>query len=288
MINAYGSTASIETNTNVVYSTTQGRWSLIPEGSLIKMADDHGFYTINSVEEVFYIEKFSKHDKTSIQIHKNVAYNILPGDIVTLSSKQWKLSTVSINKGGEGFKKGDVISIEGGKPSVNAHDGKLNQSILKVKHVSKKKGGVLEAGVIDQGNYLVKPELNYSADFGIGTGLELKLQFEESSERHLVEMSVNRVTRNSTDSIIYLDSLVPVSMEHGKVATKKYHAHLASAYFGKSKYVDSYEIVNSFTPYLKMPLLAKNSLSPETFYNRSLIILDERIKNLEKKLNISN
>ncbi len=155
MINAYGSTASIETNTNVVYSTTEGRWSLIPEGSLIRMSDDHGFYTINSVEEVFYIEKFSKHDKTSIQIHKNVAYNILPGDIVTLSSKQWKLSTVSINKGGEGFKKGDVIAIEGGKPSVNTHDGKLNQSILKVKHVSKKKGGVLEAGVTDQGTILL-------------------------------------------------------------------------------------------------------------------------------------
>jgi hypothetical protein len=287
MINAYGSTASIDKNTNVVYSTTEGRWGLIPEGSLIRMADDHGFYTINSTQEVFYIEKFSKNDKTSIVVNKNVGYNILPGDIATLSSKQWKLSTVSVTKGGQGFKKGDVISIEGGRPSVNSHDGKINQAILTVKHVTKKKGEVLEVNISDQGNYLIKPKLNYSADFGVGEGLGIKLTFEESPERHLVEMSVNRVARNSTDSIIYFDSLVPTSMEYGKVATKKHQAHLASEYFGKSKYVDSYEIVNSFTPYLKMPLLARNSLSPETFYNRSLIILDERIKNLEKKLNIN-
>ena len=287
MINAYGSTASIDKNTNVVYSTTKGRWGLIPEGSLIRMADDHGFYTINSVEEVFYIEKFQKNDKTSVVIHKNVGHNILPGDVATLSSKQWKLSTVSVTKGGEGFKKGDIISIEGGKASVNSHDGKINQAVLKVKQATKKKGEVLETSIVDRGNYLIKPKLNYSADFGMGKGLGIKLMFEESPERHLVEMSVNRITKNPTDSIIYFDSLVPTSMEYGKIATKKYHAHLASEYFGKSKYVDSYEIVNSFTPYLKMPLLAKNSLSPETFYNRSLIILDERIKNLEKKLNIN-
>ena len=287
MINAYGSTASIDKNTNVVYSTTKGRWSLIPEGSLIRIADDHGFYTINSVQEVFYIQKFQKNDKTSVVVHKNVGYNILPGDTATLSSKQWKLSTVSVTKGGQGFKKGDLISIEGGRASVNTHDGKINQAMLKVKHATKKKGEVVEVSVSDRGNYLIKPELNHSADFGLGKGLGIKLTFEESPERHLVEMSVNRVMRNPTDSIIYFDSLVPISMEYGKVATKKYHAHLASEYFGKSKYVDSYEIVNSFTPYLKMPLLAKNSLSPETFYNRSLIILDERIKNLEKKLNIN-
>jgi hypothetical protein len=287
MINAYGSTASIDKNTNVVYSTTEGRWGLIPEGSLIRMADDHGFYTINSTQEVFYIEKFSKNDKTSIVVNKNVGYNILPGDVATLSSKQWKLSTVSVTEGGQGFKKGDVISIEGGRPSVNSHDGKINQAILTVKHVTKKKGEVLEVTISDQGNYLIKPKLNYSADFGVGKGLGIKLTFGESPERHLVEMSVNRVARNPTDSIIYFDSLVPTSMEYGKIATKKHQAHLASEYFGKSKYADSYEIVNSFTPYLKMPLLAKNSLSPETFYNRSLIILDERIKNLEKKLNIN-
>ena len=235
MINAYGSTASIDKNTNVVYSTTKGRWSLIPEGSLIRIADDHGFYTINSVEEVFYIEKFQKNDKTSVMIHKNVGYNILPGDVATLSSKQWKISTASVTKGGEGFKKGDIISIEGGRPSVNAHDGKLNQAILKVKQVDRKKGGVIEVSILDRGNYLVKPKLNYSADFGVGKGLEVKLVFEESPERHLVEMSVNRITKNSTDSIIYFDSLVPTSMEYGKIATKKYHAHLSSEYFGKSK-----------------------------------------------------
>ena len=90
MINAYGSTASIEKDSNVVYSTTQGKWGLIPDGSLIKFSDDHGFYIINFVKEVFYIEKFRKHGKTSVEIFQNVGLNMLPGDAATLSAKQHK------------------------------------------------------------------------------------------------------------------------------------------------------------------------------------------------------
>ena len=285
MVNAYGSTASIENNSNVVYATTQGKWGLIPDGSLIKFSDDHGFYTINFVKEIFYIEKFIKHSKTSVEVFQNVGLNMLPGDTATLSAKQHKLTKATVIDGGKGFKEGDVIAIDSGRASVNSSDGTIHHSVLTIKEVTKK-GSVLELVISKQGNYLILPDLTYSANFGLGAGLKIKLFFEESRERHLVEMTINRVTRNTTESFIYFDSLLPTTMENGKIATKKYHAHLTSEYYGKSKYVSTYEIINSFTPYLKMPLLARHSLSPETFFNRSLIILDERIKNLEKKLNV--
>ena len=285
MINAYGSTASIEKDSNVVYSTTQGKWGLIPDGSLIKFSDDHGFYIIYFVKEVFYIEKFRKLGKTSVEIFQNVGLNMLPGDAATLSAKQHKLVRVTVLDGGKGFKEGDVIAVDGGRASVNSSDGTVHHSVLRIKEVTKK-GSVLELDISKQGNYLLLPDSTYSANFGLGTGLKIKLFFEESQERHLVEMIINRVTRNTTEYFIYFDSLLPTTMENGKIATKKYHAHLTSEYFGKRKYVSTYEIINSFTPYLKMPLLARNSLSPETFFNRSLIILDEKIKNLEKKLNV--
>ena len=285
MVNAYGSTASIEANSNEIYSTTEGKWGLIPEGSLIKFADDHGFYTINYVKEVFYIEKFKKHGKTSVRVFQNVGFNVLPGDTTTLSSKQHKLIRATVLDGGKGFKEGDVVAIDGGRASVNASNGTIDHALLKVIETTKE-GSVLELNTSQEGNYLALPNSTHDASFGSATGLKIKLFFEESPERHLVEMIVNRVTRNTTDSIVHFDSLLPTTMEDGKIATKKYHALLSSQYYGKKKYVDTYEIITNFTPYLKMPLLAKHSLSPETFFNRSLIILDERIKNLEEKLNL--
>jgi hypothetical protein len=283
MINAYGSTASVETNSNKVYGTTKARWKLVQEGSLLRIGNDHTFYNVQDTEETFYIKEFYKVSPDTIEVHDNVKYNIVPDDLVTISYKEHEIASFDVEHAGQGFKVNDVFSVEDGLPNFRKFDGEPELATFVVKKVNKK-GGIISLDLLEYGVYIEKPPLTFKVESPTGEDAEIKLQFRERNNRPIVEANVLAVKRRPANSIIKFDGPLPDFLQAGKVATKKHALILNSSYFGEPKYLADFEVVTSFTPYLKLPLLVKNSLSPEVFYNKALLELDRRIQELEAKV----
>ena len=283
MINAYGSTASVENGSNKVFGTTKARWKLVPDGALIRIGNDHTFYNVKGSQETFFIKEFSKIEPDAIEIHEDVKYNVVPDDVVTISYKEHEVASFDVMTAGEGFSVNDVFSLEEGLPHVRSFDGEPELAVFTVKRVNKK-GGILSLDLTDYGIYIEKPSTTFTVKNPMGKDAEIRLQFTERSNRPIVEANVLSVKRRPANSIIRFDAPLPHFLSSGKIATKKHSLILNSSYFGQAQYLSDFEIVTSFTPHLKLPLLVKNSLAPEVFYNKAILELDRKVQELEAKV----
>ena len=257
----------------------------MPEGSLIRIGNDHTFYNVQGAEETFYIKEFSKLGPDTIEIHDDVKYNIVPDDVVTISYKEHEVTSFDVMNAGQGFKANDVFSIEEGLPHVRTFDGEPELATFIIKRVNKK-GGIVSLDLINYGIYIEKPPVAFTIKNPMGKDAEVRLQFRERNNRPIVEANVLSVQRRPANSVIKFDAPLPYFLEAGKVATKKHSLILNSSYFGEAKYLADFEIVTSFTPHLKLPLLVKNSLAPEVFYNKALLELDRKVQELEAKVKV--
>lgn len=279
-------TASAISNSNIIVATTESDWSHVRPGSLFKFFSDDVFYTVGSRDCFFYARDFSVLSPKQIRIESNTGIILQKNDTLTISYKEYELlCLIEIIEGGKGYKKDEIISVEAGTLSKSIDSGLSQPCLFKIIEVDEN-GKILVLGPESRGIYIdILKETPFKVRDGSGSEAILGLQFRTLDDRKIIERTITLVQLFDNYTILTLDYPVSEGLKNGKFSTNKWKIFLTGNYLGKDKINEEYEISRDFTPNLKLPLLSKGSLNHEEIFNRSMTILDGKIKELEGKIN---
>lgn len=279
-----GNMASVRKNTNTIISTTFADWSAIRSGTFIKFVDDFNFFTVSHVNKKTFLKDFVKAQSHVLQINENCGVNINEGDSLTISYKEYELSTVyKLISAGKGYSVGDVLTLDGGTPSLNLSDNTLNSGVITVNKIGEM-GEILEFDITEKGKYITSPETITSLKGGDGSGAVIECGFKLSDHRSFIERDVERVEFKGSDTLVYLYYALPDSIKEGKLSIIKWEIVLTGNYTGENKINQTIQIIRDFTPNYRIPLLAQNAQNQELIFNNALITLDKKVAELEDKI----
>lgn len=272
-------TLSILTKTNRAVANSEEDWSSIRDGSYIKIADDNTLYTVSKKQSFFYIDEFEVFQNNKIKIKKDTGADLLIGDIVDLSYKQYEIDDIlEIVNPSNGYKINDLVSFEG-KAVLNKIDNTYNEAILRVKSIGPN-GEVQSVKIEKPGIYTELPEI-----INLKGGASIKISIKRNTNHSAIENEIINIDKANNETIITLGYSLPNNIKNGKLSCKKYELFIDRNYIGDNKFDVKYEVLRDMTPFLNLPYLVKNSANFETFYNQSLNILDSKIKELQDQIN---
>jgi len=278
------STISVIKDTNRVVACSDIDMSVVRPGSFFRAGNDSVFYTVLKSSKFFFIEDFKVISRSQIQINKNIGIDLLRGDTLKLSYKEYTCDTlVEIKNGGGGYKIGDEITPNGGSLSIDITTGYGVPAVFRVEDVNEK-GTITKVSMKDAGRYIIAPHPIAELNGGEGRGAVFEMIFSLLSNRALIEREVSTITFEGGVTNIFFDYSLPANVTEGKLSVEKYELILTSPYLGDTKISESFDLSRDFTAHLKLPLLVKNSFSREQLINQAFNILDNRIAALEAKI----
>lgn len=272
-------TISILTNTNKCITSTSQDFGAVREGSYLRIGNDAAFYTIAKTQPVFYIKDFTVLDRKNIQVNGDFGLNVLNGDVLTLSYKEYTLNTVLDIKGGKGYKIDDILLIEDGDPAIDNTTGLKQFTKIRVSEVGEK-DEIINIGILDNGKYITPPNKKVK----VGENAEFELDYQVKEDRQVIEKPADKVTIDN-NTIIRLAYELPKGLKEGKLSVKKWEIILTSNYVGNTQLNVSYEISRDFTSFLKLPLPVSNSLNTQLIVRQGFQMLDNKIKQLTDEIN---
>lgn len=281
-------TASVLKDSNRVICESKCDPSHLSSGSRIKFYLDPESYTIARIEELFYIVSFEVRSNGDLLIKDNVDINLVLGDVVDVSYKEYELDTkVNIIGAGSGYLVGDVLTIREGTPYTDV-DTKIDKySRLEISDTNEF-GGVISLKVIDAGKYIKVPSeqvsFGHEPQGGKGSGLELVLIYKTINNRATISREIFEIGKDGDKYSVRLNHSLPKNIKEGKISVKKYQMFLSSNYASESKFNASYQLITDFTENYKFPYLIQGSLSAAAVYNEAITALDAKIKTLEDKI----
>ena len=280
----FGRNINIDKNTNVVIGHTEVDFSSARINSLINIDKDGHFYTIGAIEPFNFISDFTIKNNDLI-IPGNVESYFLFEDILTISYKEYELLTIlNINNKGTGYKVGDILSLSGGILSVNIIDNTSFPTLLKVEEISSN-GEINKLTIAHRGAYISFPEKNNKLQGGSGKDANILLESNLNSNRKMIERQVVSAESFGPDTVIELNYKLPKDVYEGKISMSKYKIILTSNYVGETKRNINYSIARDYTPIYYLPLALKNGNKFEESYNYTVIKMEQKIKELEDKIN---
>ncbi len=278
------STISVIKDTNRIVSASDVDFSVVREGSYFKVSNDVVFYQVSKANKFFFIQDFKVISRNQIQISKNVGIDLLRGDTLDLSYKEYSCDTlIDIKNGGAGFKVNDEVSPNNGSLSIDIMNGFGEPTTFNIEEVDDK-GTITKVSLKKEGKYIVPPGSVVEMHGGEGRGAVFEIAFALLSNRALIEREVSTITFEDKITNVFFDYALPLNISEGKLSVEKWELRLASPYLGETKLGESYDVVRDFTPSLKLPLLVKNSFSRELIINQAFNILDSRIAQLEARI----
>ena len=165
-------TASIIKDTNKLISSNDWRGCRI--GSFFKFKSDLNYYVVSRIEPLFYLAEFEKINDRKIKVNIDTGINLNIFDTVTISYKEWEIQTIiDIPNQGKGYKIGDILSLQGGKPCSNLQDNIKEVAKISVDNTDES-GAILRISLINKGKYYEIPEVIISVN-GV-KGVKLKLR----------------------------------------------------------------------------------------------------------------
>lgn len=281
---SFGFTCSILKDTNRVISASDCDWSKVAEGSFFKLSKDRTFFTVLKSQSIFLNYDFEVKDPRRIIIKKDIGINLSEHDTLKIIYKEYELLTVmSIVKPGKGYKKDDIIYLQGGIPVIDKTDNIKKTTSLIVSEVDES-GGIKNISLKDKGLYTEFPRTICNVFGGSGDFAELETEFQVTDNKTIIDRGIVRIDYSPQISELYLDYALSEGIKKGRISCNKWEILLSGNYLDKTQRNAEYEINRDFTPYLKMPLLSKNSFQQDIVFNTSLMILENKIKELEERL----
>lgn len=276
---------SVTKNSNRIVASSEVDWSSLREGSFIKIVGDKVFYTIGKIEKIYLIKDFTVTGPSSFDINSSVGNNLSAGDNLTLSYKEYEVDTVwSILNGGSGYKLGETLYIKGGKPALDSVTGINKDATFKVKNVSAI-GEIIEISPLSKGEYVEAPDKHAEIIGDIGTGAKFEIEYKLIDHRKTIDRVIDHIEIKTDSAHVYLNYSLPRGVTQGKLSIEKWEAYLNSNYLGDSKVGANFEIIKDFSPKYNLPLIAENSFSHELVHNHAIVMLENKISELEEKLN---
>ncbi len=279
-----GNTVSVFKDTNQVFSCSDVDWSTVREGSYFKLSRDNVSYIVGRTSQIYFIKDFEVLSRNEIKVNSNIGPNLIVGDSLVISYKEYELSTLlSISNGGENYKVNDIVSIIGGKVSKDIQTGVSSLISFIVTKVGPK-GEIEELGPNTRGRYIQPPNfISFLAD-GSGVGAVLELEYRIIDDRTTIERGIDNIILQDDKTIITVNFPLPVGLLIGKLSVEKWKIELTQPYIGESAIHENYELCRDFTPNLKLPISVRGNFRMETLYNQSIIILDEQINQLKNTI----
>ncbi len=279
-------TVSIQNNSNKIIGSSEEKFSGIGKGNLIKIGNEGILYTIADKEKFSYIKSFNVVDTKTILIEENIGINLQKGDSINISYKEYELMMIYeiINKG-VGYNVGDELKTIGGVLNIDITNGHFNCTILKINEINND-GGIEKVEIIEKGKYILPPINPISFNSDNGSNGQIELKYKECDNRTVIERTIQDINIKDNKTYLYLNYSLPPNIKNGKIYVEKHVLVLDSNYLGSTENNISYELFRNFTPHLRMPLLLKNSLSPDVILNKALIMIDEELHQIKNKIGI--
>lgn len=281
-----GFTINVLKDTNRIVACSETDFNHVREGSYIRIGKDNLFYQVAKPRKFFYIKDFTVGDKSGkfIEIKGNIGINLIKGDVLSLSFKEYGLSLfLGILNGGANYQVDDEIYIKG-KSSYDPITGHYQSTTFIVQEVNPTNGAITQLGLKDAGKYTEMPESITEVMGGSGAGAVLEVQFELHDQRAMLEKTVTDIQFQDGKSFVYLDYALPSNISEGKLSVEKWEVFLTSVYLGENRINEVFEVIRDSTPHLKLPLLIKGSVIPEPLINHSFALLDNKIRDLENRI----
>ncbi len=277
--------ASILFNTNRVVSSSNDSWQVIKKGSLFRIGEDEEFYSIEKTNQIYFIKDFEVISEDRLKINSNVGLNIMVGDILTISYKEYELWTVlDVIEKGKNYKVDDEVILEGGDLSLNVSNNLTSPAKFNITEVDEN-GGIILFGLKDNGKYLNAPEKTAKISGGKGEGAVFEVEFKSIDDRKVLEIAVSSINTKEKDiTIVDLEYSIPAKIKQGKLSLKKWEMFLDRNYRRPNKINCPYSISYDFTPNYSFPKMIKNTFTPELVYNQFLLQLDGKLKEIENRV----
>lgn len=279
-----GFSASILNNTNKVVSSTESDWSGIREGAFFKFSTDNAFHTVAKTEQTFYIKEFEIESRNRIRINDDVGINLAVLDNIVISYKEMQIvSATRFINAGKGYKAGDHLNLIGGVPSVRIEDNSSESGVIMVLEVDDF-GAIVKYQVKNRGRYLEPPAKICNVANGSGSGAVVEVEYNVYENRAMLDRQVESMEISNGKTTLTLNYSLPNGVNSGKLSVDKWILYLTTPYTKGDKLAQKYDVTADYTPHYQLPLLARNSFSVESIHNQALIMLDNKIRELEERI----
>ncbi len=271
--------ASIIHNTNRLISSSEASWGSIRENSLVRFLSDESFYTIGTISNFLYIKEFLTVSHNVIKINSDIGIELSIGEILDVTAKEYEVLTLDPLNNGQGYRPTETLYIDGGTPSKDMVTNEIFPAKFTVLSVGPE-GQIKQLKMESAGRYLLTPNEESALIGGSGSGATVKILFKPTDTRSIFEKTITKIEKNTGNTLIMLDSSLLPGISSGKISCSKWQAALTSSYAGASKTGEDIEFLKDFTPFLRIPFIARNNPNPEVVYNTALMSLDKVIQQL--------
>lgn len=279
-------TVSIQNNSNKIIGSSEEKFTGIGKGNLIKIGNNDSLYTIIDKDKFSYIKSFNFIDGKTILIDEDIGINLQRGDSINISYKEYELMMIyEILEKGNGYNVGDELKATDGVLNIDISSGNINPTVLKVTEINAN-GGIEQIEILEKGKYISPP--NNPVSFSSNNGQEVKfnLKYKECDNRTIIERTIQTINVKDNKTYLYLNYSLPPNIKNGKLYVEKHILIIDSNYLGNTGSNINYELFRNFTPYCKIPLMLKNTMSPDVIYNKAILQIDKELKTIKDKLGI--
>ena len=279
---------SIKEGDNKVVCESRFQPHYIKPGCYLKFNNAADHYLISKDEDVMFIFDFEFYGRGAIFIKGDEAYNLVIGDEIDITFKQYKLNpNIVINNGGSGYVVGDIIQVNEGLPIEDPITNEKQIGKIRVTSTSEV-GEVLGFEMESFGLYAEAPSekvlFHWAPSGGSGTNLELSVLFDTLNNRSVFQREVADFQKRDDGYIIYLNTELPSYVRSGKLSVKKKILSLSANYISSTSLSERFQLIVDFSENYGFPMLVENSLSLAFVYNRGINMVDTRIKALERRI----
>lgn len=278
-------TVSVQNGSNKITGSSEENFGGIRNDSLIKISDDSILYTILDKENSTYIRDFTVLDSKTILIEDDISNNLQLGDNIKIIYSEYELMMIlNIKDKGKNFNIGDELFLNGGTVNIDISTGNGNPTFLKVTEIDEN-GGIRKLEIKNKGKYLISPENPVTVTNKFDNSAQLELKYNECYQKNILEREILNINLKENKSYINFNYSLPPNLIKGNFSIEKTSLILQSPYLGTSKKNIPYQIYKDFTVNLKIPTMLPNSTSPNIIFNKAIIILDSKYKEMEDRIN---
>jgi len=281
----FGHTASILKNTNKLVACSKADWKGVQDNHLLLIADDHEYYEVIDKEQFFFIKDVTVLESGELEINENTNIRLSINDDIVFTHKEHELVDIaSVENGGEGYEKGDILRVEGGVCKYNSFDEIDIPSEVIVEEVGES-GEIVSLAVHTKGVYSKAPENESALLGGAGSGAKGEFSFNLLEDRAIEDRTVADIYFHGEKTRVKLNHELPPKVHEGKISVSKWQVTLHMNYPKDSRFNVSYRVVKNFTPYNKLPLLTKDlSAASPALFNSAVRTLDMKIKEQDDQI----
>ena len=280
------SEGSFKKDSNYIYSSTEANWGNIRENSFVKVYGISGLFTVVGTSKNSYVKKFESLGNSVIEIKEDVSEVMSSGDVVKVCFKEYSVAEGFIKQAGEGYAVGDLLEVAEELASVDSFTGISNAAVVKVEEINGE-GGVTRISFKNKGKYFLNSDLKeeFFVKGGYGSKAKIELSLQHNGQVKNVEKTVLSVQSKSIATLITLDSEFSQSVRNGELSFDKWAIETKHPLKEPSVINSQITITRDFTPFLKLPIIPGTSDLLEAHYNKAISIIDQKIEQLEKRIN---